>query len=131
MEFVFFNCRELYKQPERIKKILSEDESVFEKSAKYFGIGNDSTSVVWYNMAGVLAGAPSGAYHYNLATSTIFVVSGGSETYYLNANSRYAYGAAADYEVIIDVSSFRAIYITSLYETNLQAAPSKTALIRV
>lgn len=41
MEFVFFNCRELDKQPERIKKILSEDESVFEKSAKYFGIGND------------------------------------------------------------------------------------------
>ena len=41
MEFVFFNCRELDQQPERIRRMLSEGENVFDNSDVFWGIGED------------------------------------------------------------------------------------------
>lgn len=41
MEFVFFNCRELDQQPERIRRMLSESKDVYDYSDIFWGIGED------------------------------------------------------------------------------------------
>ena len=41
MEFVFFNCRELDQQPERIRRMLSESKNVYDNSDIFWGIGED------------------------------------------------------------------------------------------
>ena len=41
MEFVFFNCKELDQQPERIRRMLSEGENVYDNSDVFWGIGED------------------------------------------------------------------------------------------
>ena len=41
MEFVFFNCKELDQQTERVKRLLSKGEDVFDNSDVFWGIGKD------------------------------------------------------------------------------------------
>ena len=39
MDFVFFNCNDLDQQPERVRRILSKVENIFDNSDVYWGIG--------------------------------------------------------------------------------------------
>ena len=41
IEFVFFKCKELDQQPERIKRLLLEGEDIFDKSDVYWGLGKN------------------------------------------------------------------------------------------
>ena len=41
MEFVFFNCQELDQQAERVKRLLSKGEDVYDNSDVFWGIGQD------------------------------------------------------------------------------------------
>jgi len=41
MEFVFFKCNELDKQPERIREILLDGENIYDNNDDFWGIGED------------------------------------------------------------------------------------------
>ena len=41
MEFVFFNCKELDQQPERIRRLFLKGEDIFDNSDVFWGIGKD------------------------------------------------------------------------------------------